>query len=182
MARKSRIKLGLAVIVLAGLGGFSLAGTGVASLLETRTAGAALDDLSNDIYYARRIAADTKIPVTVCQSHDASSCANDGRWESGWLLFEDHDRDSVRDPHEKILRSHREVPGSATIRAAAGPTSRVFSSIAFTRFGLPKHVSGMSLNGTLRVCDDKAATTRMGLKITSAGSTYATKNTSYDCV
>ena len=109
MARKNRMKMGLLAIVLSGLGVFALAGNGVASLLETRTVGVALEDLTNDIYFARRTAADTKTPVTVCQSEDASSCANNGRWESGWLMFEDYDRDSVRDPHEKILRSQGPV-------------------------------------------------------------------------
>jgi type IV fimbrial biogenesis protein FimT len=147
------MKMGLLAIVLSGLSVFLLASNGVASLVETRTAGVALEDLTNDIYFARRTAADTKIPVTVCQSEDASSCANNGRWESGWLLFEDYDRDSVRDPHERILRSQGPVSGDATIRAKAGAASRVFSSIAFTRFGLPQHVSGTSLNGTLRICN-----------------------------
>ncbi|MDH3715044.1 MAG: GspH/FimT family pseudopilin [Gammaproteobacteria bacterium] len=182
MARKNRVKLSVLAIVVCGLGILSLAGTGVASLLETRTAGVALEDLTNDIYFARRTAADTKTPVTVCQSEDASSCANNGHWESGWLLFEDYDRDSVRDPHEKILRSQGPVSGRATIRAKEGAASRVFSSIAFTRFGLPKHISGMSLNGTLRICNAEASTTKVGLKVTSVGSTYTTKNTQYECV
>ena len=96
-------------------------------------------------------------------------------------LFEDLDRDSVRDSDERILRAQGGVSG-ATIRAKAGNASRVFASIGFTRFGLPKNVSGMSLNGTLQVCDHGANTSKVGLKITSIGSTYATKNTSYDCV
>lgn len=182
MARKNRIKMGLLVIVLSGVGVFSLVGTGLASLLETRTAGVALQNLNNDIHFARRTAADTKTPVTLCQSEDSSSCANSGHWESGWLMFEDYDRDLVRDPNEKIIRSQGSLSGEATIRAHAGPSSRVFSSIAFSRFGLPKNVSGFSMNGTLRVCDGDTGTTRVGLKITSAGSTYATKNTFYDCV
>lgn len=182
MAKRNRMKLGLMAIVLSVVGIFTVTGQGVASLLETRSADVALEVLTNDIYYARRTAADKKVPVTVCQSEDASSCANNGRWEAGWLLFEDYDRDSVRDPNEKILRTQGPVTGDATIRAKAGTASRVFSSVAFTRFGLPKHISGMSMNGTLRVCDGAASTTKVGLKITSVGSTYATKSTSYDCV
>ena len=168
-------------VVLSVVGVFTVTGQGVASLLEGRTPGQALTDLTNDIHYARRTAADKKVPITVCQSEDAHSCANNGHWEAGWLLFEDLDRDSVRDSNERILRSQGRVSG-ATIRAKAGNASRVFASIEFTRFGLPKDVRGTSLNGTLQVCDHGDSTSKVGLKITSVGSTYATKNTSYDCV
>lgn len=181
MAKKNRLKMGLLLIVCSGLGVFSLAGTGIASLLDTRTAADALAELTNDIYFARRMAADSKTPVTVCQSEDASSCANNGHWESGWLLFEDHDRDLVRDPGEAILRAKGALRGDATIRAKQGAASRVFSSIAFSELGLPKHASGMSVRGTLRVCDGEESST-VGVKITSVGSVYATKNTRYDCV
>jgi len=182
MARTNQTKIGLLAILLSALGALSIAGPGVASLLETRSGAAALQNLSDDIYFARRTAADKKVPVTLCQSEDETSCANSGRWEAGWLMFEDYDRDAVRDPGEKIIRTQGPVADTATIRAQAGAGSRIFSSIAFTRLGLPKHASGMSLSGTLRVCGERARTTTVGLKFTSAGSTYATKRTAYDCV
>ena len=91
MAKRNRIKLGMLAVVLSVVGVFTVTGQGVASLLDGRTPGQALTDLTNDIYYARRTAADKKVPITVCQSEDAHSCANNGHWEAGWLLFEDLD-------------------------------------------------------------------------------------------
>ena len=83
MARTNQTKIGLLAILLSALGALSIAGPGVASLLETRSGAAALQNLSDDIYFARRTAADKKVPVTLCQSEDETSCANSGRWEAG---------------------------------------------------------------------------------------------------
>ena len=158
-----------------------LAGPGAASFFEQRLAENTLNELAEDIRSSRRQAADTDTPITMCQSHDGEKCSGTGRWEDGWIVFEDHNRNGAVDHGDSIVT----VSGGAltgTIRATGESDSAIFTNIAFTRKGLPRVIDGggQSQNGVFQVCNE-AADTNLGMKVSSVGSVFITRNTTYAC-
>ena len=95
--------------------------------------------------------------VSLCPSRDQSTCSAGTDWSSGWILFENADRDSPPqvDAGEIVLRSHR-VADNIRIRAnRRGFTLRA----TFLR----------ATNGTLVVCDARNRIRPKGLIVSYTG-------------
>jgi len=63
-------------------------------LARSRTTSLA-NDLVASLTLARSVAVKQNRPVTLCHSLDKRHC--DGRWQDGWIVFTDFDRDRVLD-------------------------------------------------------------------------------------
>ena len=169
------------IAAIVGVFTVALAGPGAASFFEQRLAEKSLNDLAEDILFARREAADTGTPITMCQSSDGEQCSGTGRWEDGWIVFEDHNRNGATDRDEEVLSvSSGALMG--TIRAVEARDSKIFANIAFSRKGLPRVINGggQSQNGVFQVCSG-AADSNLGMKFSSAGSVFITGKTTYAC-
>ncbi len=64
---------------------------------------AEINALFHAIHVARKESIMRRKVVSLCPSHDGLSCTNSTDWSSGWLMFEDSDRDSP--PHVAISSS-----------------------------------------------------------------------------
>ena len=102
---------------------------------------AELSALFHAFHHARKESIMRRRVVSLCPSNDGQTCGESADWSSGWLMFENADRDSPprRDPGEILLLSHRVDP---TLRIAAN--RRGFTLRATDQ---------RATNGTLVVCD-----------------------------
>ena len=86
--------------------------------------------------------------VDLCASADQSTCDPLGRWELGWLLFDDPDRDGDRDAAEDIARVEAAAGNRITVRGNR-PVARY---VSFTSHGHARLASGALQMGTFTVC------------------------------
>jgi type IV fimbrial biogenesis protein FimT len=86
--------------------------------------------------------------VALCKSLDGLSCAADGGWEQGWIVFHDANNNSLRENSESILR--RAMPLSSSLRLTGN--QNVGRYVSFAPSGATKLISGGFQAGTLTVC------------------------------
>jgi len=143
--------LGLAALLLSiGIPSFS------ATLARSRQA-IEINALFHAVHLARKESIMRRKVVSLCPSRDGSTCSPGTDWSSGWILFENVDRDSPPqvDPGETMLRSHRV---SERIRIKAN--RRGFTLRAtFLR----------ATNGTFVVCDAADSVRPKGLIVSYTG-------------
>lgn len=116
-----------------------------------------IDALFHAVHLARKESIMRRKVVSICPSHDGMSCAPGTDWSSGWLMFENSDRDLPPrvDAGEPILQRHK-VSDEMIIQAnRRGFTLRA----TFLR----------ATNGTLVVCDSQDRIPAKGLVISYTG-------------
>ena len=102
---------------------------------------AEINALFHAFHHARKESIMRRRVVSLCPSDDGLTCGESADWSSGWLMFENKDRDSPPriDPGEAIVLSHRVDPAVRIVANRRGFTLRA----TFLR----------ATNGTLIVCD-----------------------------
>lgn len=105
--------------------------------------------LLDSLLWARSEALMRQLRVGVCASGDGQSCDSAGRWERGWLVFEDRLANGRRDPQEGVLQF---FPGDASRYLIRGNTL-VATMVSYTPLGRSQLPTGAFQAGTLRLCD-----------------------------
>ncbi len=145
------ITTGLIAILLAvGIPSF-------ASIAARQRQSAEINALFHAVHVARKESIMRRKVVSLCPSHDGLSCSNSTDWSSGWLMFEDSDRDvpPTVDAGEPVLQRHA-VASDIIIQA----NRRSFTLRAtFLR----------ATNGTFIVCDRSSRIPAKGLVISYTG-------------
>jgi type IV fimbrial biogenesis protein FimT len=107
------------------------------------------NDLVSAIQLARAEALKRGTNAVVCSSKDGKSCAGEGDWQSGWIVFSDLNRDNKPDigsgtdegkcleTQDCIMKASKGLSGGSTLTA----------KVAFLCF-LPTGMSGTHLSGT----------------------------------
>lgn len=116
-----------------------------------------INALFHALHLARKESIMRRKVVSLCPSLDGETCHRDKDWSSGWIMFENADRDSPPqvDPGEIVLRSHR-VSDTVRIRAnRVGFTLRA----TFLR----------ATNGTFVVCNARNDIRPKGLIVSYTG-------------
>ena len=116
-----------------------------------------LDALFHAIHVARKESIMRRKVVSICPSEDARTCGDAAQWSSGWLMFENIDRDSPPrlDDGETLLQRHVVRPGVVLHANRPGFTLRA----TFLR----------ATNGTIVVCDRGARIPAKALVISYTG-------------
>ena len=132
-----------------------------------------INALFHAIHLARKESVMRRRVVSLCPSVDGLSC-NPGRdWSTGWLMFENTDRDEPprRDAGEALLQTH-----------AVGEQIRIMANRrGFTLRATQKRAT----NGTFVVCDTAARVVPKALVISYTGrprvTTQTTRGKPYSC-
>lgn len=116
-----------------------------------------IDALFHAIHLARKESIVRRKVVSLCPSQDGATCAASREWSSGWLMFENTDRDSppMIDPGEAVLRQHLASPNVRIVANRRGFTLRA----TFLR----------ATNGTLVFCDRYGRTPSKALVVSYTG-------------
>ena len=104
--------------------------------------------LTNDfvrvLHLARSEAIRRHNRITICQSSNGSQCTKEDRWENGWIMFSDLNRDRFLDENEDVLQVHEPLAPGYTLTWR--PSGRNRDSISFTPDG------GTNKVGTFSIC------------------------------
>jgi len=104
--------------------------------------------LTNAMAHARAEALKRGQRVNLCPSGDGAACADDGRWEQGWILFADLDADGARSHDEPVLRVEPPSRRAVSMRG----NRPVQDYVSYTHFGQTRMASGALQMGTFTVC------------------------------
>jgi type IV fimbrial biogenesis protein FimT len=142
----------LLVSLLAGLAIPSLAGT-----LARQRQSVEINALFHAVHLARKESIMRKKVVSLCPTRDGKVCTPSRDWSTGWLMFENRDRDSPPqiDSGEPLLLTHQIV---APVRISANRTGFTFRA-TFLR----------ATNGTIVLCDPEDRITPKALVVSYTG-------------
>jgi type IV fimbrial biogenesis protein FimT len=147
--RMRGISLVEAVVVLAMLA--TLVAAGISTVGDV-VAGLRLANISNDVLQHLQLARSEAIKrntrVALCKSADGESCVAAGRWDQGWVLFQDRNNDGSRDPGEDLLQNVPPLPAGYRLLANS-PLARY---VSYGPYGDAKMTSGAFQAGTFTVC------------------------------
>lgn len=158
----------LLVALLAGL-----AMPSFSSVLARQRQRVEIDALFHALHLARKESIMRRKVVSLCPSADQKTCSPGRDWSSGWLMFENKDRDSPPrvDAGEPILKSH--VVGEQ-IRVSANRSGFTLRA-TFLR----------ATNGTFVVCDSQSRILPKALVVSYTGrprvADHTTKGDLYSC-
>ena len=93
-------------------------------------------EFAGAITVARSTAIKNGNPVVICSSRDASSCG--GSWSDGWIVFNDSDRDGLKDANEKLIVRRAGLSGGSTLEVETSNGS----SLDLFRFNYRGYVAG----------------------------------------
>ena len=116
------------------------------SLLQNHRAATQANEFVTDFNLARSEAISRRSRVTMCKSGDGQSCAPDGQWDQGWIVFEESVTvNGVRDDGEEIIKVREGLGGVSTLKG----NSPVNEYISFLPSGFPRKVDGSLQPGTI---------------------------------
>lgn len=117
---------------------------------------ATINELVVAIQFSRSESAKRYQEIVLCPSAGGNQCAG-RRWDQGWLVFANTDRDSPArlDPDETLLFRHRVVDGV-----------EIMSNRSAFRF---RPLGVRSVNGTIVICDIRGASSARAVIISYTG-------------
>ncbi len=151
----------------------SLAIPSFAASIARQRQRAEIDALFHAIHLARKESIMRRKVVSLCPSLDGRSCSASRDWSSGWLMFENKDRDSPPrvDPGEPVLTRHKVLDQVQIDANRKGFTLRA----TFLR----------ATNGTFVVCDTEGRIQARALVVSYTGrprvATHTPNGELYSC-
>ena len=109
------------------------------------------------LQHAREAAITTGKSTVFCPTRNGTSCSDDARWESGWLLS--HDTDHNDQPDHGPLYSGSDYAGKLTIQSSSGRH--------YVRFRPDGSASGSNI--TLVFCQRSSAEHALSVVVSNAG-------------
>lgn len=130
-----------------------------------------LNRLTGSLHAARREAITTGLGTVVCPGDPSTGCRDDGRWERGWLAFQDPERrrncvDADRDERcdtgaGRIVQVAGAIADAAlTLRASGNPSD-------YVRYRPTGLASGYA--GTFTLCDTTDNAPSRGITLSMVG-------------
>jgi len=133
------IELILAITVAAVL--LSIALPSMFEFQQRQRIVAAANELVAHINLTRRHAVLQREIAVMCPSPDGSSCSGENRWDRGWIVFRDPDRNGAPDQAEDLLRTGNALEGL------------LIDSAGRTRIRYKPSGSAAGTNLTIKLCD-----------------------------
>ncbi|NML45129.1 prepilin-type N-terminal cleavage/methylation domain-containing protein [Ramlibacter sp. G-1-2-2] len=132
--------------VLGGL--LAMALTSITDMVHDLRLAGVSNDVMQQLFLARSEAIKRNRRVAVCKSPDGESCAEQGGWEQGWILFEDTNNSGTREAHEPILQRLNPLPPQYRL-TANNPLARY---VSYHPLGGTVMASGAFQAGTFTLC------------------------------
>lgn len=165
------LELIVTIVILAVVASFAVPSFRETVLNNRLTA--QVNEVSSLISYARSEASKLQQGVvTACSSTDDASCAGNGAWETGWIVFRDIDGDRTIDTADgdELLKVGPALTGGNTFRIL-DLTSDSGGFVQFASNGFPIPSSTGNAAGTFVICDERGASEARAVVINVSGQT-----------
>jgi type IV fimbrial biogenesis protein FimT len=106
------------------------------------------EQLRASLMLARSEALRRQQRVTLCVQGALQTCASQGSWAQGWLVFVDTNANALREPDETLLQVQAPLPALLTLQGNA----TVDRYISYGQEGRSQSISGAFQAGTLTLC------------------------------
>lgn len=138
-----------ALVVMALLGVLlALAAPSMSRLRQHHQMQSQAEQLQASLMLARSEAVRRQQRVTLCVLGAAQTCATQGHWTQGWLVFVDSNNNALREPTESVLLVQAALPPFLTLQGNA----TVNRYVSYGPEGRSQSVSGAFQAGTLTLC------------------------------
>lgn len=109
----------------------------------------ASNDLLAGLLMARSEAVKRKGRAAVCKSADGVSCAANGGWQQGWIVFHDVNNNGVHEAGEEIIQRQEALPAEMRVTG----NLNVARYVSYAPSGTTKMASGAFQAGTFTLCN-----------------------------
>jgi type IV fimbrial biogenesis protein FimT len=106
------------------------------------------EQLQASLMLARSQALRRQQRVTLCVQGAAQTCATQGSWAQGWLVFVDSNGNAMREPSEILLQVQAPLPAFLTLQG----NTTVDRYISYGPEGRSQSITGAFQAGTLTLC------------------------------
>ncbi len=106
-----------------------------------------INTLIADINLTRIEAIKRNNKVILCESNDGAYCSRTQQWQSGWIIFSDHNNNNKRDENELIIRTQNPLKGGSELQYLGFRTGYF---VSFYSTGITNN------NGTFTLCSGKS--------------------------
>ena len=131
----------------------TLAVPNFAAFVRNSRLSSATNELISSLHLARSEAIKRRSRVVSCPSATGSSCAADGGWHQGWLVFHDANNNASVDAGETVILARQAFPAGLRLTGNT-PVSKY---ISYTPSGATKMISGAFQAGKLTVCNESGS-------------------------
>lgn len=132
----------------------------IAAMMNANRLSGQVNDLRGALALTRSEAITRNQHVVICKSVDGLSCTREGRWDNGWIVYVDENRNRSRDEAEPLLLVKNTLESHLRI------DYRGFGSHHYVTY----RPNGMThTNGTFVVCDQHAEERSRALILTKTG-------------
>lgn len=166
------VVLGMMVVLM------GIALPSMSSMITSYRALTLVNAFLSSLNFARSEAIKRNSRAVLCKSVDGLSCAEQGGWEQGWLLFHDVNNNAELDAGETVIERQGAVSGGLRLTG----NTPVASYVSYSASGSAKLTSGAFQAGTFTLCrvPDAGAEVRT-IVLSSTGRARTTKGVAGDC-
>jgi type IV fimbrial biogenesis protein FimT len=109
--------------------------------------------------------------VVLCKSGGGDSCAAEGGWEQGWIIFHDLDSNGILDDGEWVVERVQPLPAGLKFTG----NHSVARYVSFVPVGGTRMAPGGLQSGTLTLCSPRHAGDARQIVLNAAGRTRVEK-------
>ncbi len=149
------IELLAALALFAILAGLAL--PAMTGILQAQRVSSAANTLVAHLNLARLHAITRREVTLVCPTRDRISCSGENRWEDGWIVFRDPDRNRQVDAAEDLLR------------VGNGAEGLIIDSAGRTRVRFQPDGTAGGTNLTIKLCDPLAPENARAVIVSNPG-------------
>ena len=118
---------------------------GLNAMLAQERSTSLTNKLAGTLAYARSEAITKHQTVIACQSTNSSTCDKSGKWQNGWIVFIDKNRNKQRDATDTLLRVYSTVNNG---------TQAIFKGSAGIKYYIKYKPNGTAHpNGSFLICN-----------------------------
>jgi len=139
--------------------------TTVSDLVHGLRLAAVSNDVLQQLQLARSEAIKRNGRMALCRSADGATCAEEGGWEQGWILFQDSNNSGTREPHEPVMQRLQPLPPQYLLKTN-NPLARY---VSYGPLGNTMLASGAFQAGTFTLCRASAGPVEGRAIIINAG-------------
>jgi type IV fimbrial biogenesis protein FimT len=145
------IELLIGVTVMAIL--MRLASPAMSGVMDSFRLAAASNTFLSALHLTRSEAIKRNSRVVLCKSATGASCAADGGWGQGWVVFHDANNNAALDSGEEVIRRESALPSHFSMTG----NTPVAKYVSYTALGTPKSSAGAFQAGTITLCRQSAS-------------------------